>query len=234
MCELMKEKFDKYWKDVHGLMAVATVLDPRIKLKLLHALFDKIYGVEVAAHEIAEIRKLLYNLVLQYQSSLECVETTEGTSSHSGTAAMNEGDDLVNDIFDTYLSSQPVVTTSYVRTELDLYLEEELIPRKKELDIINWWQYAGMKYPTLRNIARDIMAIPVTTVASESVFSTGGRIISPHRSRLAPKMVEALMCMQAWARADLLGPTSSTMNALLTCLEDEEETMDDPESTVDD
>ncbi|XBH79377.1 hypothetical protein VPH35_105372 [Triticum aestivum] len=29
MSEEMKDKFEKYWKDIHGLMAVATVLDPR-------------------------------------------------------------------------------------------------------------------------------------------------------------------------------------------------------------
>jgi hypothetical protein len=67
------------------------------------------------------------------------------------------------------------------------------------------------------------MAIPVTTVASESVFSTGGRVISPHRSRLAPKAVEGLMCMQVWSRADMLGDQSCFMNALMTCLEEEEE-----------
>jgi hypothetical protein len=71
--------------------------------------------------------------------------------------------------------------------------------------------------------ARDIMAIPVTTVASESVFSTGGRVISPHRSRLAPKIVEGLMCMKAWSCADMLGDQFCFMNALLICLEEEEE-----------
>jgi hypothetical protein len=80
-----------------------------------------------------------------------------------------------------------------------------MLARTTKLDFINWWNVAGMKYPPLRKIARDIMAIPVTTVASESVFSTSGRIITPSHSRLAPNMVEALMCMQAWSRADLLG-----------------------------
>ena len=69
------------------------------------------------------------------------------------------------------------------------------------------------------------MAIPVTTVASEYVFSTGGRVISPHRSRLAPKTVEGLICMQAWSRADMLGDQSCFINALTTCLDDEEEQM---------
>jgi hypothetical protein len=77
-------------------------------------------------------------------------------------------------IFDKFLSEEPEKHSTFVRTELDLYLEEPTLPRTQELDIINWWQYAGIKYPTLRKIARDVMAIPVTTVASESVFSTEG------------------------------------------------------------
>lgn len=33
------------------------------------------------------------------------------------------------------------------------------------------------------------------------------------------------MCMQAWSRAEMLGPESPVMNALLTCLDDDEEEM---------
>ncbi|KAK2638141.1 hypothetical protein Ddye_025936 [Dipteronia dyeriana] len=54
------------------------------------------------------------------------------------------------------------------------------------------------RYPTLHCIARDILAIPVSTVASELAFSTGGRFVGPHRSRLHPKTIEALMCAQDW------------------------------------
>lgn len=49
-------------------------------------------------------------------------------------------------------------------------------------------------------IARDVFAIPVSTVASESAFSTGGRVIDPYRSRLSPKAVQALICTQNWIR----------------------------------
>jgi hypothetical protein len=81
---------------------------------------------------------------------------------------------LCSGIFDKFLSEEPEECSTYLRTELDLYLEEPTLSRTQELDIISWWQYAGIKYPTLRKIARDIMPIHVTTVASESVFSTGG------------------------------------------------------------
>jgi hypothetical protein len=57
---------------------------------------------------------------------------------------------------------------------------------------------AGTRYPTLRRITRNIYAIHVTTVASESSFSTSGRVLSEHRSRLTSKMLEVLMCYQYW------------------------------------
>jgi hypothetical protein len=206
MSARMKEKFNKYWSDVHGLMVVAAVLDPRYKMQLLNALFLRIHEFEsIAMDAVQKVKELLYNLVLEYQDSMEASATSDGAQTRTTSASTMTIDEDWIDTFDDYMSKQPTVTSTYVRTELDLYLEEPLLPRTQELDIIQWWQHAGLKYPTLRKIARDVLAIPVSTVASESVFSTGGRIISPHRSRLAPSMIEALMCMQAWSRSDMLG-----------------------------
>ncbi|WVZ95394.1 hypothetical protein U9M48_041163 [Paspalum notatum var. saurae] len=204
MSTALKEKFMKYWADVHGLMAVDTALDPRYKMKFLNAMYSQIYGPDGMHREIMKVRDLLADLVKEYQSSMEGFGATDGGAAGTSSTIQNEGDVEVNDIFDQYLSSESVIPTSYASTELDLYLEESVLPRTTNLDIISWWNVGAMKFPTLRKIARDIMAIPVTTVASESVFSTSWRIISPHRSRLAPKMVEALMCMQAWSCADML------------------------------
>ena len=71
-------------------------------------------------------------------------------------------------------------------------------------------------------IARDIFAIPVTTVASESAFSTSGRVLSDHRSRLTPKTLEVLMCAQNWLRVGQAKGTNNTSLKLLyvvvTCM----------------
>ncbi|CAL9018174.1 unnamed protein product [Prunus brigantina] len=82
--------------------------------------------------------------------------------------------------------------------QINHYLEESLLPRTIDFDILAWWRTNGIKYPTLHDIARDILAIHVSTVASESAFSTSGRIVSPHRNRLHSKIVEALTCTRDW------------------------------------
>ena len=45
-------------------------------------------------------------------------------------------------------------------------------------------------------MARDVLAIHVSIVASESTFSTGGRVLDSFRSLLSSNMVEALVCTQ--------------------------------------
>ena len=42
------------------------------------------------------------------------------------------------------------------------------------------------------------MSIPITTVASESSFSTGTKILTPYQSRLLSENVEATLCIKSW------------------------------------
>jgi hypothetical protein len=116
MSAAMKEKILKYWTDVHGIMVVATVLDPMYKMKFLYAMFSEIYGPEGMARETKKVRDLLLDLVKEYQSSMEGfgTRTTDGIGSSS--AVQNEGDAAVFDIFEKYLSSEPTDPSSYVST----------------------------------------------------------------------------------------------------------------------
>ena len=61
------------------------------------------------------------------------------------------------------------------------------------------------QYLILGELAKDILAILVSIVASESAFSTGGRFLSPHRSRLHSNTLESLMCAQNWIWASSRG-----------------------------
>uniref|UniRef100_A0A803MDY9 HAT C-terminal dimerisation domain-containing protein n=1 Tax=Chenopodium quinoa TaxID=63459 RepID=A0A803MDY9_CHEQI len=70
----------------------------------------------------------------------------------------------------------------------------------KSFDALDWWKNRGERYPIVALMAKDVLAIPVSTVASESAFSTGGRVLDPFRSSLSSNMVEALICAQDWLR----------------------------------
>ncbi|KAH9757648.1 polypyrimidine tract-binding protein [Citrus sinensis] len=80
--------------------------------------------------------------------------------------------------FDDYVNNGDCAV---VADELYSYLDEKVIPRMEDFNILSWWKTNANMYPTLARIARDILAIPITTVASESAFSTSGRVVSPHR-----------------------------------------------------
>ena len=45
-----------------------------------------------------------------------------------------------------------------------------------------------------------MLAIPVSTVASKSAFSTGERVLDLYRCSITPQMVEALVCTQDWIK----------------------------------
>ncbi|KAH9650473.1 protein DETOXIFICATION 12 [Citrus sinensis] len=76
-------------------------------------------------------------------------------------------------------------------------------------------------YPTLARIARDILAIPIITVGSESTFSTGGRVVSSHHNKLHPSTLEVLMCCQSWLRAYNSSLKSEAISQFATFLEEE-------------
>ncbi|KAL6643027.1 hypothetical protein ACP70R_021208 [Stipagrostis hirtigluma subsp. patula] len=76
----------------------------------------------------------------------------------------------------------------------------------------------GHSFPTLRMIARDVFAIPIT-VASESALG-GGRVLSGHCSCLKQNILEALICSHDWLRDELQVKRG---RELLTCSEDIEE-----------
>ncbi|KAK4589560.1 hypothetical protein RGQ29_020214 [Quercus rubra] len=210
MATKMLAKFDKYWSDVHDIMSLAIVLDPRYKLILLTFYFNKMYGSK-ANEEIDKVKNLLLELFAEfdienidrgviYSQVSSCTSTSTSTSS-----AAHEHDDTMRD-YDLFVSNATTNIGQRSRdiiSEFELYTSEKVAPRTENFDVLGWWKRNASKYPTLQRIARDILAIPMTTVASESAFSTSGRLLSPHRSRLHHDTLEALMCGQNWLWSEL-------------------------------
>jgi hypothetical protein len=47
-------------------------------------------------------------------------------------------------------------------------------------------------------MARDLLTIPVSSVACEQIFSISGNVLDERRSRLNGDILEVLMCVKNW------------------------------------
>ena len=65
-------------------------------------------------------------------------------------------------------------------------LEEDSVENRNEVErylidgklyILGWWKINASKYKIFSKVAQHVLAIPISTVASESAFSTGDRIL---------------------------------------------------------
>jgi hypothetical protein len=81
-------------------------------------------------------------------------------------------------------------------------LAHERVKDTSDFDILEWWKIHSNQqmYPILASLARDILAVPVSTVASESTFSIGGRVLDCFRSSLKERTVQTLIFIQDWVR----------------------------------
>ena len=64
------------------------------------------------------------------------------------------------------------------KSDLDVYLEEGryACDANANLDVLAWWKGERLRFLILSRTTTDILFIFVTTVASESTFSVGGRV----------------------------------------------------------
>ncbi|XP_061359781.1 zinc finger BED domain-containing protein RICESLEEPER 2-like [Gastrolobium bilobum] len=209
MARPMKVKFNKYWGECNLLMAIASVLDPRCKLHVVNICFPIIYKSEVEAKENVEKVKQaledLYNeycaLGLQEPVSNSELETSVNQSSLSSTLPPQGPKSGFSKIMSIVREKEIVPP---VKSELKSYLEEGVYICDEKFHIsfnaLEWWKTNSLKYRILSKMARDILAVPISTVASESTFSAGGRVIDAYRASLGEETIQALVCGRDWLR----------------------------------
>ncbi|CAH9083945.1 unnamed protein product [Cuscuta epithymum] len=189
----MKDKFDEYWKSCCLVLAIAVVMDPRFKMMLVDFSFKKIYGEE-ASEYVRIVDEGAHELFLEYVSEEAGMRGAVKTEDAGAT-----GNGLGFSDFDMYIME---TTSQLAKSELDQYLEESLLPRVHEFDVIGWWKVNRKKYPTLSKMARDVLTVPVCTVPPGSVFCTDGKEMDRYRCSLRPETVEALICAKDWLQSE--------------------------------
>ncbi|XP_022159082.1 uncharacterized protein LOC111025523 [Momordica charantia] len=97
------------------------------------------------------------------------------------------------------------------KTEVTRYLDEACA-EDDDFDLLNWWKINSSRYKIISQVARDIYNIPISTVPSESAFSTGGRVLDSFRSSLTPQTTDALICAQNWLQSKPLDDMSEEID----------------------
>lgn len=49
------------------------------------------------------------------------------------------------------------------KSELNHYLTDSKVHPHEEFDVLEWWHYNSLTYPTLARIVRDFLSIPIST-----------------------------------------------------------------------
>nr|GME12223.1 zinc finger BED domain-containing protein RICESLEEPER 2-like [Ipomoea batatas] len=190
----MKIKFDKYWEQYSVILAMGAVLDPRMKFKLLEFCYKKL-DESTYKEKLNVVKNKLYML-------FEAYKATSLTATTSSTASTSQYENVVasDDFDDEFLEYCVQDNVQNGKSALDVYLDEPQMDMKSyaSLDILNFWKDNKHRFDELSLMACDVLSIPITTVASESAFSIGGRVLNKYRNCLLPSNVQALICTRNW------------------------------------
>ena len=86
--------------------------------------------------------------------------------------------------------------TSTYREELKYYLRTAPEDRRRRINTLDWWRSNETQYPVLSRLARDILNVPMSTVASKSAFSQERQQLGDNRHSLGSNAMNVLVCLR--------------------------------------
>ncbi|KAJ6756582.1 ZINC FINGER BED DOMAIN-CONTAINING PROTEIN RICESLEEPER 1-LIKE ISOFORM X1 [Salix purpurea] len=193
----MKGKFDEYWGEASLALGISVVLNPSFKLDLVEYGYQQIHGIDASFH-FSKFRDDVTGIYHKYAKDF-------GDQGPSSSAMVDESPSSDISFKEWRKGKYERNMVHSQQNELDQYLKQ---PPLEELDkdgnVLAWWQENAQKFPILGKIARDFLAIPVSTVISKS--SEVMKMASVHDG-VHPEIAEALICGKDWldSRSAYLG-----------------------------
>jgi hypothetical protein len=199
----MCSKFEMYWKPDEGslrskgnrlrknkeiafntALVISTILGPRRKVLYLEFFYQRVCrNVDQIGIHVNSTLVWMRKYFMEYEQHYQRTSTINTGAHFSDISIMGSpalGKRKLEAEFEQYKSQVRVAQSQ--KSELDVYLEEESEKHVKGFDVLAWWNSKSQKFPALSAMACDFLAIPLSTVSSESAFSLGKRILGDHRS----------------------------------------------------
>ena len=184
MAYLMKLKFEKYWEtegNLNYLLFIAVILDMIYKLKYLGYCLELLYGLNGGRRFTEKIESSLNELFGSYAKTVGASSSSINRGSNQAPIQINVNEEYEENLWDMLAAQfeqhMEEIENESSEPELSTYLADRHERITKEFDILEYWKVNSNKYPILSLLAKDVLAVPASTVPSESDFSTGGRII---------------------------------------------------------
>ncbi|KAL4556899.1 hypothetical protein LXL04_035065 [Taraxacum kok-saghyz] len=196
----MHAKYDKYWGSIEHLnnyTCFAVLLDPCYKERFLSYVFGKMLENTVTEDNhlsSSTIKLRVLSVTLDVVRKMENLfKTYEEKYVNLGSSRkVKEVVSCVveNDFLDEFLVGQGS-TSIFERAKSD-FCSRFRHTRLAEKN--------GLRFPIVARMTKDILAIQISTMTSESAFSTSGQILDEYQTYLSTPIVEALVCIQDWIR----------------------------------
>ncbi|KAL0303353.1 UNVERIFIED_CONTAM: putative AC transposase [Sesamum radiatum] len=206
MARQMKAKFDKYWGNIEKMnmmLYVVVILDPRHKYSYLRYVFKNMHGQKIGEKMGDLVKYALYDVFEEYKKMYSSTPSRPSTTSSVESSQELDDDIGRREVRDKRKKWKQMVSEigDGHRSESDTYLNEGIeTDESPSFSITEWWKLHTPRFSILARLARNVLAMPISTVASESAFSNGGHIINDFRASLTPKMAQALIYCQDWLR----------------------------------
>lgn len=82
--------------------------------------------------------------------------------------------------------------------DLQLFKREERTPGLYSPTPLEWWRQHHTRFPLLRHLAFELLAIPASAAANERTFSIAGNSVGNDRPRTLYELAEAQQLLRSW------------------------------------
>ncbi|CAN7117643.1 unnamed protein product [Brassica rapa subsp. narinosa] len=207
----MLKMFDKYWNDMFLVLAAASVLDPRFKMKYVEFYCSKKVDSDEGSKAEA-VLDYLRDVYARYAANDICqkpicpVATTEFEKEEEdddedyGDEEEKEKPDAYEGfvLFKEYLKFEGGCSREFQESELDSYLKEPVMEWNKDFKALEWWKEESQKYPILSRVARDILSIPISRATSYDAYVSEIREPPEYVRSMDAKAANAMVCGRSW------------------------------------
>lgn len=187
----IKSKLEEYENSINSNLAyISFVLDPRLKTTWLTE--------PTKTNTLLKLRQLIDNRDNGSSTQDASVESQQSSSTQQLPDTQQSTNAQQSSSAQQSFFKRIFVNSSDVGDELDTYLKSPL--EKDNVNITKYWKTNEKALPKLARLARIVLCVQPTSVASERIFSEAGLVDTDRRSKLSSDSFESTMKSSSWLK----------------------------------